>query len=213
MFDLPKSSIVKKVIPKNAFDAYTNTKQKKVFSDMVLRITWMNKLSRDTINLIGTDIQEIQIFEIELKEKTNISDVLTIIDKAIPYHIIFVIKHLNENYISTSVKHPHPTNEDNAVIDYIFVSEWKKNTENDFIIEIKNNLEWVYKNFCFQFVNETNKELNLKEFVDLHKDIQTLEKEIKKLKSSISSSKQFSEKVEFNVCLKKLEFKLAKLKK
>ena len=38
MFNLPKSTVVKKVIPKNAFDTYTNTKQKKAFADKIVRI-------------------------------------------------------------------------------------------------------------------------------------------------------------------------------
>ena len=38
MLNLPKSTVVKKVIPKNAFDAYTNTKQKKAFADKIVRI-------------------------------------------------------------------------------------------------------------------------------------------------------------------------------
>jgi hypothetical protein len=93
IFKLPASTTVQKVIPKNAFDAYTRSKQKKLFTDLVSRITWTHKLSAETTNLRAYDINEIQIFRIELKVKNDIKPVLEVIDKAIPYHIIFVIEH------------------------------------------------------------------------------------------------------------------------
>ncbi|BEV03420.1 DUF4391 domain-containing protein [Chryseobacterium gambrini] len=204
MFNLPKSTVVKKVIPKNAFDVYTNTKQKKAFADKIVRITWSNKLSQDTINLTGKDVTEIQFFEIELKEKVNIKDLLVIIDKAIPYHIIFKVKFDNEYYLSTSAKHIHPTNDDIAVIDYTFSSEWMNECEELFFIELKNNLDWIYKNFCFQFVN-SNEAKNLQELIHQEKKLHQIKKEIEKIKSEISRCKQFNKKVELNISLKKLE--------
>jgi len=204
MFGLPKSTVVKKVIPKNAFDIYTNTKQKKAFADKIVRITWSNKLSQDTINLTGKDVTEIQFFEIELKEKVNIKDLLVIIDKAIPYHIIFKVKFGDEYYVSTSAKHIHPTNDDIAVIDYTFSSEWMNECEELFFLELKNNLDWIYKNFCFQFVN-SNEAKNLQELIHQEKKLHQIKKEIEKIKSEISRCKQFNKKVELNISLKKLE--------
>ena len=69
MFNLPKSTRIQKVIPKNAFDSYTNTRQRKLFSEKIQRITWTNKIAFDTVNITGVDISEIQVFKIELKEK------------------------------------------------------------------------------------------------------------------------------------------------
>ena len=205
MFNLPKSTVVKKVIPKNAFDAYTNTKQKKAFVDKIVRITWANKLSKDTINLTGKDVNEIQIFEIELKEKVNIKDLLVTIDKAIPYHIIFKIKFGNEYYVTTSAKHIHPTNGDNAVIDYTFSTDWIHEEEPNLTFELKNNLDWIYKSFCSQFVSDTKKSINLHEMIENEKKLDTLKKEINKIKSEISRCKQFNKKVELNISLQKLE--------
>lgn len=210
MFNLPKSTVVKKVIPKNAFDAYTNTKQKKAFADKIVRITWTNKLSKDTINLTGKDVNEIQIFEIELKEKVNIKDLLVTIDKAIPYHIIFKVKFGDEYYLSTSAKHTHPNNDDIAVIDYTFSSDWMNESELLTSIELQNNLDWIYKNFCSQFVNNTSSSNNLREIIENEKKLDTIKKEIEKIKSEISRCKQFNKKVELNIYLQKLENNLKK---
>lgn len=204
MFNLPKSTVVKKVIPKNAFDAYTNTKQKKIFGEKILRITWTNKLSQDTINISGKDVQEIQFFTIELKEKLNIKDLLIIIDKAIPYYIIFTVKFNEEYYISTSAKHIHPTNDDSAVIDYTFFTDWITEGETTLIIELKNNLDWIYKNFCSQFVVNARESSNLTELVENEKKLDSIKREIEKIKSEIARCKQFNKKVEMNLKLKVL---------
>ena len=123
-FNLPSRTKVGRVVPKNAFDEYTNTKQKKLFIDCIQRITWTHKLSADTLNLDTKDIQEIQVFKVELKQKSDILKILEIINKSIPYHIVFWVEHNQEAYISTASKHPHPTNEDIAVIDWTFTSDW-----------------------------------------------------------------------------------------
>jgi len=67
LLKLPINTQVNRVIPKNTFDSFTNTKQKKLFTDKILRIIWTHKLSKLTTNLPSKEIQEIQIFKVELK--------------------------------------------------------------------------------------------------------------------------------------------------
>ena len=119
-FNLPISTNVNRFIPKNAFDAFTSAKQKKKFTDVIDKITWLNKLSKETINLTGKEVLELQIFEIKLKEECYPKDLLDIIDKSIPYQIIFVLSYHDIILISTSKKHNHPLNQDNAVVDWSF---------------------------------------------------------------------------------------------
>lgn len=204
MFNLPPSTKIQKVIPKNAFDKYTNAKQKKLFSDKIQRITWTNKIAFDTVNLTGTDVSEIQLFKIELKEKTVIKDLLSIIEKSIPYHIIFWIEFSDEFYISTSVKHLHSQNENVAVIDYTFTSDWKLVEDNTYKIELKNNLDWIFKNVCDQLKSVDTKTKSISELVEKQKSNNAIIKEIEKIKTEIARCKQFNKKVELNILLKKL---------
>src|SRR5690606_32618984 len=111
ILELPNSTIVNRVVPKNAFDSYTNTNQKKQFVEVVKKIRWTHKLSPNTINLSGNEINEIQIFEITLRQKERITDLLQIIDRAISYHIIFIMQFEDNIMLSASKKHAHPTNE------------------------------------------------------------------------------------------------------
>ena len=71
MFDLPASTIVNRNIPKNSFEDFANSKQKKVLTNTISKIRWINKLSTQTINLEGKEVKEIQIIEITLKQKES----------------------------------------------------------------------------------------------------------------------------------------------
>ncbi|HAD78866.1 MAG TPA: DUF4391 domain-containing protein [Flavobacteriaceae bacterium] len=204
MFQLPKATIVDRFIPKNSFDQFINTKQKNAISEYVKRINWVNRLSLETINLSGSTIQEIQIFSIELKAKNKIRDILNIIDKAIPYHIIFIISFEDEIYISTSAKHSHVNNENQSVIDYTFDTEWLNKNDFTFKLELKNNLDWIFKNFCELITNSNQDAKSIQEFVDSKKENDALNREIEKLKAQIKNCKQFNKKVELNLKLKQL---------
>ena len=72
MFELPKSCYVNKFIPKKVFyeKVGVSSNVKEEFINLVDRITWLYKLSPDTLGLTKTDeIEEIQIFKIDVKEK------------------------------------------------------------------------------------------------------------------------------------------------
>ena len=210
-FNLPKQTQVNKSIPKNAFDSYINSKQKKLFVDIIERIRWTNKLSVETINLEGKEISEIQIFEVALRQKDNIEKLLEIIDKSIPYHIIFVLNFEDQVKISVAQKHLHPTNENNAVIDWTFKSEWLNKDLIKYQLNLKGTLDSVIKNLCIQLSGKKEDvDLSLNELVEKESQIEKLEKEINKLKSQIKRTKQFNEKVELNALLRQREMELNK---
>jgi Domain of unknown function (DUF4391) len=212
LFALPQSTKVQKVVPKNAFDDYTNSKQKKLFSDKVLRITWLNKLAPSTVNLEAKDVKEIQIFKIELKVKEDIKTILDIINKATVYHIIFIVEYETEIYLSTSAKHPHPANENNAVIDWTFKTDWFLHTENAYTLLLKKNLDAVYHDFCNQLSAQPDKtNESLQNLVQYSKQRDLLEKEIAQLKSKIKNCKQFKIQVELNLLLHQKNSELAQL--
>jgi hypothetical protein len=212
LFSLPHTAKVNRVIPKNAFDNYTTSKQKKLFTELIARITWTHKLSPDTINLEAKDIKEIQVFKIELKVKQEIQPILDIIDKSIPYNIIFVVEHDSMIYISTSAKHPHSTNEDKSVIDWTFKTDWFSPPENKYTLQLKKSIDAVFHDFCIQLTgNSTLGDKPLADLIEFKKKVESLEKEIARLKSGIAGSKQFNNKVDLNLKLKAKENELKSL--
>ncbi|MCR8693791.1 DUF4391 domain-containing protein [Rhodococcus pyridinivorans] len=81
-------------VPKEKFYEHgtVSTAVREKFIAEVRRITWAYKLAETTINLAGSAaVPEIQIFEIDAKGTDVAEPVLTAIDKAIPFPIIFEI--------------------------------------------------------------------------------------------------------------------------
>lgn len=206
MFELPRHTIVNKVIPKNSFDSYTNTKQKKLFVEVVERIKWLHKLSKETINIKGIDVNEIQIFEIELRQKEKIEVLLDVIDKAIPYHIIFILRFNNERLVSLARKHTHPTNENQSVIDWTFRSPWFSVDNIPLELKLKGSLDDVFNDLCFQISGKKKKSIT--ELIQYEEELKRLKDEVIKLESAIKRSKQFNEKVQLNLKLQNIHAQL-----
>ena len=209
-FSLPESTIVNRVIPKNAFDSYTNTNQKKRFTNLVQRIIWTHKLSFATTNLDGKEISEIQVFKVELKTRAEISKILAIINKSIPYHIIFWIEHGDEAYLSAASKHINPINDDTAVVDWNFESDWFHVADNQYQINLRGSLDDVFRDLCISISGRVDvKTESIGTISENEEKIYKIKKEIALVKSKISKTKQFNHKVELNKRLMLLKKELA----
>lgn len=211
LFSLPASTIVDKVVPKNSFDKYTSAKQRRLFSECVEKIRWVNKLSAATTNLQGKDILEIEVFDIQLKKKADISELLTVIDRAIPYPIIFILRCDEEIMISTSQKHPNPADDNRSVIDWTFCAGWVSPNQVCYTIELRKDLDTVFQTFCKQVIGipSTDKS-NFAELISRERTIRDINSQITLLTAKIKSTKQFNQKVELNL---ELQQKLREIEK
>lgn len=193
-FNLPKNSLVEKFIPKNKFFSKTiiNTKLKDEFTSKISKITWKYKLSPETLSIPkSNNIEEVQIFEVELKEKVIPKNVLKIIDKLIPYPILYYFKFEDSEAFWITLKW-----EENWK--YYF-SLWDEKIEFNFHAI---NLEIVYQNIIKSFIKDIKVANNdFKEIIENDKQISILKTEIQALKNKIKSEKQFNKKVEFNKLL------------
>lgn len=191
MFELPKKCYVNKFLPKKIFYEKVGVSSgvKDEFVNLVDRITWLYKLSPDTIGISKTEkIEEIQIFQIDVREKKIPLSVIKTITKGVQYKILFLIKY-NEDFCY-SIK-----------VEDIFTTEWNDNIVFDFNAI---NLEIVYENIVKSIIKE---ESNTKKFCEIIEDKNNktiLEKKINQLKQKIKSEKQFNKKVELNRELNKL---------
>ncbi|WP_341883868.1 DUF4391 domain-containing protein [Synechococcus sp. UW140] len=192
---LPKEAFVNKFIAKAKFyeKANLNAKLQKEFVDKVQRITWMYKLAESTIGISKTEtVTEIQIFEIELKELKIPKNVLKIIDKSIPYQILYRFIYSNNVAYGVTLK------EHTSVENYYF-SDW--NT--DIAFEFAGiDLEMVYQKLVKAFIcDNERKQCSFSEIIDVDNKIKALEAEINVLYNKICKEKQFNRKVEINKVL------------
>lgn len=185
MFELPKNCYVNKFIPKKVFykKVGVSSNVKEEFINLVERITWLYKLSEDTIGLTKTDeIEEIQIFQIDVKEKKIPFNVIKTITKGVQYKVLFLIKYQDDYCYSIKVED-------------IYNSEWNDNIEFNFNAI---NLKIVYENIVKKIIKEEANENSFSEIIENNKYKNELEKRISKLQQKIKSEKQFNRKVELN---------------
>lgn len=96
MLGLPKTTEFNKRIPKQKF--YENMDispaLKKVFVEQVKIIYWKNKIAASTTNLAaGSEVTELEVFEIRLNSPVLDDGLLRQIDREIPYHILFLLEY------------------------------------------------------------------------------------------------------------------------
>ncbi len=203
--NLPKDCLVNKFIPKNTFSNKTTltSRIKDDFTQSIQKITWRYKLSPETLSIpVSWTVEEIQVFEIELKEKSIPQNVLRVIDKLIPYPILYIFSYDDNFAYGITLK-------DDPNKSYYF-SEWNEPIEFDFHAI---NLEKVYQNIIKKFIRQVSTEsMSFTEVVATDKKISTLSAEILALKNKIQAEKQFKKKVSLNLLLKKKEKELQSLK-
>ncbi len=185
MFALPKECYVNKFLPKKIFYEKVGVSSgvKEEFVNLVDRITWLYKLSPDTIGITKTEnIEEIQIFQIDVKEKRIPLSVIKTITKGVQYKILFLIKYNDEFCYSIKV-------------DDIYTTEWNYNIMFDFNAI---NLEMVFENIVKSIIKEESNNKRFDEIIELKNNKDNLEKRINQLKQRIKNEKQFNRKVELN---------------
>lgn len=213
IFQLPANTHVNRVIPKNAFDQFTDTKEKKDFVDKIEKIRWLYKIATDTTNLPSGEVVELQVFDISLRKKDEIPGLIKVIDRSIPYPIIFILTFGKELMFTLSKKHPHPTDEDKAVIDWTFTSSWLKRRENLYRLNLKESLDYVFADFCRQLAgkNSDQSRISIPSLIEREKKIQELQSSIRKLEAAVARTKQFNKKVELNMELQRRREELGRI--
>jgi hypothetical protein len=203
--NLPKNALVNKKIPKNKFyeKLVVSNKLKNDFIKKIEKIEWTYKLSEDKINISKTkNVKEIQIFTIYLKEKEIPKNILQIIDKGVPYPILYIFKYKDNFAYGISLK------KEKRVEDYYF-SKWNEVIEFNFN---GLNLESVYENIIRKFISRNQVGKNFSEIIEKEKEIKELQKEIQILENKIKNTAQFNKKLEFNKELNKKKHYLKKIK-
>lgn len=197
-FNLPNETFVNRFISKSKFfeKAKVTSKIQQEFADAIARITWAYKLSENTINISGTEnIEELQIFNIKLKKQEIPKNTLKVIDKAIPFAILYVFEFDNNFAYGITIK-------ENTEQRYFF-SDWNKELNFDFT---GNTIEHVYQKAIKLFINNKTglavKNQTFEHVLEKEKQLAVLDKEITSLQKKVRVEKQFNKQVAFNKALK-----------
>ena len=217
MIGLPKTTEFNKRIPKQKF--YENMDispaLKKIFVEQVRIIYWKNKIAASTTNLAaGTDVTELEVFEVRLNSQVLDDSLLRQIDKEIPYHILFLLEYQGKYQAWIGYKETAASGNKAFKVNGDYHTEWL--AEDELPLKLEGlNVDAVYENFVRQIAGEKLKTEtageSLKETVARDEQKQALQKQIATLQAKIRKEKQLNKQMQMNNELKKLKKELESL--
>jgi hypothetical protein len=215
--ELPKSTEFNKKIPKQKF--YENLEispaLKKIFIEQVDKIIWSNKIASSTTNLAGGDlVKEIEVFEVFLKSPNLDDELLRHIDRAVPYHIVFILEYQGRYKACISYKEAAMSGNRAFKVNSYYYTDWLDKQNLPLKLEGL-NLDAAYENFVRQIAGETLQKVasdeSLKDSVARSEQKELLQKQILALESKIRKEKQLNKQIQINNELKKLKRDLEEL--
>lgn len=215
MLGLPKSTEFNRRIPKQKF--YDNLSVtpaiKRIFIDQIKIIYWRNKIAAATMNLAGGQaVTEIEVFEIQLNQPSLDEAVLKLIDKEIPYHILFLLTYEDKVQAWIGYKEATASGMGAFKVNRYYHTAWMPLDKLQLPLTGL-NLDAVYENYVRQIAGDaldSDSGESLKESVDREKKQRELEKKIAALDAKIRKEKQLNRQIELNAELKNLKRELVK---
>jgi len=169
MLGLPRSTQVNRRVAKEKLyqNASLTPQTRAMIKDQIESVFWRNKLADSTMAIsAGETAPEIQIFEIQLRQKELDKRVLPAIAKAIPYKILFILVFGDEAQVWIEVSGT------------FYNTDWQP--LGGFALKFEGlNLDAVYENLVRQISGgRLGTEGDIEEAVDRDKQRQKLEREI-----------------------------------
>lgn len=199
MLGLPHSTQVNRRVAKEKLyqNATLTPQMREMIKDQIESIIWRNKLADSTMAIsAGEGIKEIQVFEIQLRQRELDKRVLSVISKAIPYKILFIPVFGNEMQAWIEVSGT------------FYNTDWHPLDRSDLKFEGL-NLDTVYANLARQISSgRLGTDGDIEEAVDRDKQRQKLERDIAVLEKKLLREKQFNKQVELNGQLKRMRKEL-----
>ncbi|HEO1772950.1 DUF4391 domain-containing protein [Acinetobacter baumannii] len=221
LYKFPPQAKVDRLIPKNKFyeQGKANSKIEQLFVDQVENIRWAYKLASSTIHLQDQeDLKEIQIFRVKSRVEDLDVSILSFIDKLILTPIIFEVIYQDKVKVIATYKRLNQADKTKAVIGQYYSSDWL-DSEDRTELPIYLKLADLYEHFISQLLpvhsNEDQENdgesLSIENKLQKAQQLESLQKQLDKLKSKLKTEKQFNRKVELNKQIQALESDLNKL--
>ncbi|QRN84875.1 DUF4391 domain-containing protein [Clostridia bacterium] len=202
MLGLPRTTQVNRRIAKEKLyqNATLTPQSRDMIKDQIDSVFWRNKLADSTMAIsAGETVAEIQIFEIQLRQRELDKRVLPAIAKAIPYKILFILVFGDEAQVWIEASGT------------FYNTDWQP--LGGFMLRFDGlNLDAVYENLARQISGgRLGTDGDIEEAVDRDKQRQRLERDIVALEKKLLREKQFNKQVELNGELKRLKKELEEL--
>lgn len=219
MINLPSSTFVGKVVPKEKFysKCAVNTATKNLFVKYVEQIVWQNKLTAQTMAAEkGLLVNEIDVFEVKMKSFDCPRKLFEFIDQNLHHHNVFVLTYDDKAKLFVNFKEKE---KDETFLD-AFETPWKPADEPIFNLS-GSNMDEIYESIVRSAgvanINTSPSSLSLpkgeakqskpslKDYILQSKQNAKIQAQIEKLEKKLASEKQFNRQVEIRAEIRKLE--------
>lgn len=222
MINLPSSTFVGKVVPKEKFysKCAVNTATKNLFVKYVEQIVWQNKLTAQTMAAEkGLLVNEIDVFEVKMKSFECPRKLFEFIDQNLHHHNIFVLIYDDKAKLFVNFKEKE---KDETFLES-FETSWKPADEPAFNLS-GSNMDEIYESIV-RSADSSNavaslsslslpkgdakqSKPSLKDYIIQNKQNAKIKAQIEKLEKKLANEKQFNRQVEIRAEIRKLEKEL-----
>ena len=219
MINLPSSTFVGKVVPKEKFysKCAVNTATKNLFVKYVEQIVWQNKLTAQTMAAEkGLLVNEIDVFEVKMKSLDCPRKLFEFIDQNLHHHNIFVLTYDDKAKLFVNFKEKE---KDETFLE-AFETSWKPADEPIFNLS-GSNMDEIYESIVrstdssnavasLSSLSLPKREAeqpkpSLKDYIVQSKQNAKIQAQIEKLEKKLANEKQFNRQVEIRAKIRKLE--------
>ena len=209
MITFSESTLVGKPVPKTAFykNLEVNAKMKQRFVDDVASVTWVAKIAPSTLNVAdGKTVHEITVFRMALKKEEVPSDVLTLIDKQMPRHTLFLLQHDDAFCLLVNYKEWHDAANTRFDIVKTFQTGWTSADKLSLSLDGQ-DMDAVYSAIVKQVAGAdiTSEAKDIHTAVAQTKEQEALRQKIAALEAKIAKERQPKKKFELHQQLVKLK--------
>lgn len=210
MINLPSSTFVGKVVPKEKFysKCAVNTATKNLFVKYVEQIVWQNKLTAQTMAAEkGLLVNEIDVFEVKMKSFDCPRKLFEFIDQNLHHHNVFVLTYDDKAKLFVNFKEKE---KDETFLES-FETLWTPANEPIFNLS-GSNMDEIYESIVrsaaldYVIASEAKQsKASLKDYIIQSKQNAKIKAQIEKLEKKLANEKQFNRQVEIRAEIKSLE--------
>lgn len=235
LYEWPRAAAFGRTIPKNKIyeHAGANTALKATFVREVDQIVWSHKLAPETVNVLATkQVSEIQVFRIAVRTATLDQEVLSAIDKAIPFPLFFEVTSGEHVMVAAAYKRQSETDSSRFVLSNYFLSDWLPASGQRVAFPVALNMGTLYERLLEPLVRGqvaqlvanvsgiinspiasavADQPVSLEARIAQAEAIKTKVHDVMRIRARLAREKQFNKRVEINAELRAAKQELERL--
>jgi len=207
----PKAAVARPVAKAKIYaHAKPSAALRALFVDQVESITWVYKLTPETINLpTKPDVPEIEVFELALKLPDVNHAVLRCIDKAIPFPILFVLRYGGHSQPVAAYKRPSDAASGQWVVGDYHAAPWQKDGVVRPGLPVALDLQGLYEQLLRQhLVVSARAGESLRDQLERLSLLSAKQTAAAKLETRLALTNQFNRRIEINAQLRTIRTEL-----